>query len=504
MKRKSILVLILAAAIGAVAASPCGAQICKDGQCYGAPTAGIQPFNSGQGFLSNILPGPSKPGRPVAMGPLQSRQDFSSRREFVDLDKIHDFSCCVRVSVTQPDGSMFHGSGVLIDYKGAPVILTNYHIVEKSRTATIRWATGETAQAITIGYHSDWDVAVLYAKNLPPGVRFAVIRPLRIRAGEIVTAYGFGKAVMSRLARFVARVLRFATWRSGSALDYFIFGQQNQQGDSGGPVFDQTGKLVGIQWGGDHATMFEAGYSIGIVMPRVLTILDELKVCRQAGWCDPPPVYRPSPPPAATTPVVPITNPPFTVPAVTVPAVVQPPNISIDMSGIEAALQAQAAASAASAASVGKLTESVAIYVDIQAKIIEAAEARRVAEEQKVKAAALLNASESAIANAKKGWDDAAAAGSGTIGKIVSAAGEVVASDAVAWSIGEWIATAFLSLTGIGGVLAIAARAGIPWITRLGLRQTVKLLKSDNHTDADTLLSVVKERVTPVPAPPAT
>lgn len=443
MKPKSLIVLALTALVGAVCASRCPGQWdCANGMC--------RP-------LANI--GAAMGQRP----PVAS----ATPRYPVPESLFEKHSGIVRVLTKVDSRTTDAATGVVINYDGACVIVTNEHAVRDSAGAImVRTVTGQTVAAKLIGYNRDWDVAVLYAPDLPRDTLCMRYREDRVQEGERVTLYGYGRGLVGRLVRFVAAVVRFATFRTGEAMDFFVVGAANEDGDSGGPIFDQTGSVVGIQWGGDPS----GNITIGVTMPRVLRVLRELGVSRNCEWyrgVSGPPVY------ARQVVMAPPPGNPGESPEV------MDADLTVDMTGIESALGKQAEAAAMQAESVSKLSASVAAYVDIQTKIL-------IGQEQAKQAEALQQTAGNVISAGVAGYQD---------GGVRGAVASVVGSNEVGWTIGEYIAAAIIGMTGVGGIVAVGARAVIPWVTKLGLKQVAKMLNAPNQTDADEVLDIAKVRL---------
>ena len=137
------------------------------------------------------------------------------------------------------------GSGFIVSADG--YILTNTHVVDNATRVTVRLTDRREFQAKVIGSDDKSDVALLKidAKNLPT-VRIG--DPSKLRPGEWVVAIGspfnFQNSVTAGIVSALGREVR-----GGSAYNYVNFIQTDvavNPGNSGGPLFNLNGEVVGI------------------------------------------------------------------------------------------------------------------------------------------------------------------------------------------------------------------------------------------------------------------
>ncbi|MBX7079695.1 MAG: Do family serine endopeptidase [Nannocystaceae bacterium] len=143
-----------------------------------------------------------------------------------------------------PDGTVRGlGSGVIVDDKG--YILTNNHVVDGAERLRVRLHDEREFTATVVGTDPKTDLAVIRidAPRLVPAV---VSSSEHVRVGQWVMAAGspFG------LAKSVTVGIVSAVGRGGMGItDYGDFIQTDaaiNQGNSGGPLIDLQGRLVGI------------------------------------------------------------------------------------------------------------------------------------------------------------------------------------------------------------------------------------------------------------------
>lgn len=139
------------------------------------------------------------------------------------------------------------GSGFVIDEEGH--IVTNQHVVAGAESVNVRFSDGSEADAEVVGTDPSTDIAVLDvdrpAAQLTP-LRFAANGTLRV--GDPVIAIGspFGlegtltSGVISALGREIESPNGF-TIENAVQTDAAL-----NQGNSGGPVLDSEGRVIGV------------------------------------------------------------------------------------------------------------------------------------------------------------------------------------------------------------------------------------------------------------------
>ncbi len=154
-----------------------------------------------------------------------------------------DFFRRFGVPTPSPDNPrMAEGSGFIVSADG--VILTNAHVVDDAREVTVKLTDRREFKAKVVGLDAATDVAVLKidAKGLPtvrPG------DPAKLQAGEWVLAigspFGFDNSVTAGIVSAKARALPDANYVPFIQTDVAV-----NPGNSGGPLFNLRGEVVGI------------------------------------------------------------------------------------------------------------------------------------------------------------------------------------------------------------------------------------------------------------------
>ena len=145
----------------------------------------------------------------------------------------------------QPDAI---GSGVVVKEDGT--ILTALHVVSSTDRWVIVFADGSRSDATIVGSQPENDLAVLRASRVPDEQQAAILtNTARLRPGDTVVATGFpfgiGPSVSSGVVSGLKR--EFTDPRSKRKFTNLIqFDAAVNPGNSGGPLVDRDGQVVGI------------------------------------------------------------------------------------------------------------------------------------------------------------------------------------------------------------------------------------------------------------------
>jgi Do/DeqQ family serine protease len=161
---------------------------------------------------------------------------------------------------------MGSGSGVVISPDG--YIVTNNHVVSGADVVTVTFNDRKTAQAKVIGTDPSTDLAVLKIdeENLP-FMEFGNSDDVHL--GEWVLAVGYplslDATVTAGIVSAKARSLGINAQKSRSAIESFIQTDAAvNPGNSGGPLVNSAGQLIGINSAIASPTGSYAGYSYAI------------------------------------------------------------------------------------------------------------------------------------------------------------------------------------------------------------------------------------------------
>ena len=154
-------------------------------------------------------------------------------------------------------GGEARGSGFIIGAEG--IVVTNNHVVKDATKVTVTLEDGTELPATVLGRDERTDIAVLKvaAGHALPYIELGVSRD--VKPGEWVVAmgnpFGLGGTVTAGIVSAVGRDIG-----SGPYDRYIQVDAPINQGNSGGPLFTQDGKVIGM----NTAIFSPTGGSVGI------------------------------------------------------------------------------------------------------------------------------------------------------------------------------------------------------------------------------------------------
>jgi serine protease Do len=175
------------------------------------------------------------------------------------------------------------GSGFIIDPSG--LVVTNNHVIEDADDITVTLQDNTSFKAEVVGRDSKTDLALLRVKSAKPlpSVKFGDSDQMRV--GDWVLAignpFGLGGSVTAGIVSARAREIN-----AGPYDDFIQTDAAINRGNSGGPMFNMNGEVIGI----NTAIYSPSGGSIGIgfAIPanEAKYVIDQLKQYGHArrGW----------------------------------------------------------------------------------------------------------------------------------------------------------------------------------------------------------------------------
>lgn len=161
------------------------------------------------------------------------------------------------------------GSGFVLDTDGH--ILTNFHVVEGAQEIIVRLFDGSAADAVVLGVDPANDLAVIRVGFDP-----AQLQPITfgdsdgVRAGDPVFAIGspFAKdfTVTSGIVSAVERVTQ-SSFTNRRILNVIQTDAALNPGNSGGPLFNAAGEVIGINSSITGPSGFRGSVGLGFAVP---------------------------------------------------------------------------------------------------------------------------------------------------------------------------------------------------------------------------------------------
>ena len=181
----------------------------------------------------------------------------------------------------QPQAVEAKGSGFIINSSG--IVVTNNHVVKDAKTVSVTLSDGTSYPAKIIGTDPKTDLAVLKINVGHPLPYVELGSSKKVEPGEWVVAmgnpFGLGGTVTAGIVSALGRNIGDGPYDRFIQIDAPI-----NEGNSGGPLFDQHGQVIGI----NTAILTPSGGSVGIgfaipsdMVKRVVTqLVDSGKVTR--------------------------------------------------------------------------------------------------------------------------------------------------------------------------------------------------------------------------------
>ena len=182
------------------------------------------------------------------------------------------------------------GTGMALTANGE--ILTNNHVIRGASTVTVvDPSTGKHYSGTVLGYSVTNDIAVIQVKGAAHFKTVSVGNSSTVKAGQRVTAVGNAGGVGGTPSRAVGHVTAVgasivASDESGLSEQLVGLIRTNanlQPGDSGGPLFNASGRVIGMDTAASQGFQFQndaEGFAIPI--NRALTIAKQIVAGRSS------------------------------------------------------------------------------------------------------------------------------------------------------------------------------------------------------------------------------
>ena len=171
------------------------------------------------------------------------------------------------------------GSGFVIDDDGH--ILTNFHVIEGAQHIEVEFEEGVSFAAEVVGHDSRFDLALLKI-DVPPellqAVEFGSSAALQVGQRAVAIGNPFGKYRRSLTTGVISGLER--TLEAGG--DRYVGGiiqidAAINQGNSGGPLLDSSGRVIGMITALFSRSGANTGVSFALPVDKIVRALPELK-----------------------------------------------------------------------------------------------------------------------------------------------------------------------------------------------------------------------------------
>ena len=170
-------------------------------------------------------------------------------------------------------GGAAAGTGIVLTSSGE--VLTNNHVIKGATTIRVTdVSTGRTYAATVAGYSVSRDIALLKVANAAGLKTAAIGSSTGIKVGDRVTAVGNagGTGTLTVSTGTLTRLHQSITVSddNGAATrltDLIETSAELQPGDSGGPLLDSSGRVIGVDAAGSSGSRFEQSAGDGYAIP---------------------------------------------------------------------------------------------------------------------------------------------------------------------------------------------------------------------------------------------
>lgn len=171
--------------------------------------------------------------------------------------KMQDEAVATPFGYARKPGGASLGSGFIVD--GSGIVITNNHVVQGAREVLVKLGDGSERQARVLGRDPKTDIAVL---RIEGGGKFRAVAwgdSDKIRVGDSVFAvgspFGLGNTVTAGIVSARSREIGAGPYDDFLQVDAAI-----NTGNSGGPLFNSAGRVVGV----NTAIFSPTGGNVGI------------------------------------------------------------------------------------------------------------------------------------------------------------------------------------------------------------------------------------------------
>lgn len=207
--------------------------------------------------------------QPVAEGPRLPLRRLPNSQQSIDtqIERLRNATVLIEAGV----GS--HGSGFVISENG--LMVTNQHVVGGQRFVRVNLVSGRTVVGEVLRRHSARDVALVKLEG--SGYPVMAIRETPVRVAEEVYVIGAPRlqSLASTVTRGVVSAYRQAV--PPERLDLIQSDVAIHGGNSGGPMLDRHGNLIGISVAGLGMDQNKRNASLNLFIP-ILDGLDKLGI----------------------------------------------------------------------------------------------------------------------------------------------------------------------------------------------------------------------------------
>ena len=212
----------------------------------------------------------------ILSGTFTSDEEKPGENKIYSAKEIYQNNVESVVSIEVRSGySKGYGTGFIISEEG--YIVTNYHVVEGASECYVTLYDDSVYEAQIIGYEELNDIAVIRIK--PQGTIHSLVygNSSELSVGDPVYVIGnpLGDLTFTLTNGVVSALNRLIETGEGISINMFQTNAAVNSGNSGGPVFDEHGYVIGIA-SAKYASASIEGLSFCIPIDDVRSMIDEI------------------------------------------------------------------------------------------------------------------------------------------------------------------------------------------------------------------------------------
>jgi len=174
------------------------------------------------------------------------------------------------------------GSGFVVNLTGAPLVVTNFHVVDGMVNGSVAFTTGEAFPFQVLGTDKYSDLAVLSVQAPSDFLKpLQVVSSQTLSVGDTVVAignpYGLQSSMTTGIVSQLGRAIQTETAGNYLIANVIQISTPINPGNSGGPLIDDMGRVVGIT-----TALLSGSQNIGFAIPSD-SILREIQVLVSTG-----------------------------------------------------------------------------------------------------------------------------------------------------------------------------------------------------------------------------
>ena len=137
------------------------------------------------------------------------------------------------------------GSGVIVSEDG--LIITAAHVVESANEVSVKLQHGTSFAADVISSSTAADVALLKLRIIPPNLKPATLgKSSTSKIGELILIIGAPRGLEHSLSvGYISQKMKKNVISNGEMAGYIQTDVSINQGNSGGPMFNSKGEIIG-------------------------------------------------------------------------------------------------------------------------------------------------------------------------------------------------------------------------------------------------------------------